>query len=130
MGLYDYVQKSVRVAKDVAAAAKLIASAAPAIKGAMDDVEQAANLLRGDQRNGGDDITHGVNYPPNVLHAAGVLGLSLPTTKDAVQTAYRRAVHRSHPDNPGVGDNEAMVRVNAARKAMNAYLDGVSTHHG
>jgi len=127
MGLLDYVQKSVRVAQDVAAAAKLIAGAAPAMKSAMADVEQAANLFRGEARvdptAGG--VTDGMNYPPEVLHAAGVLGLSLPATRADVDAAYKKAARLAHPDRLN-GDTAAMVRVNRAKGTMVRYLAPVS----
>jgi hypothetical protein len=127
MGLLDYVRKSVSVAQDVAAAAKLISQAAPAMKSAMQDVEQAANLLRGDaRREVVDDVSNGVQYPANVLHAAGVLGLALPATKADVEAAYKRSARLAHPDNTR-GDTAAMVRVNLARKTMNEFLNPVSS---
>jgi hypothetical protein len=123
MGLLDYVHKTVRVVQDVAAAAKVISQAAPAVQSAMKDVEQAANLLRGSAI--GMSSASGPSYPPEVLHASGVLGLSLPATRADVESAYKLAALRAHPDITH-GDNAAMVRVNKAKKTMLDYLNPVS----
>lgn len=59
-----------------------------------------------------------------LVEAAGVLGLSWPTTPEKVKEAHRPLVSRYHPDNSATGNEEMMKRVNAARadllKAMGA----------
>jgi len=53
-----------------------------------------------------------------LVEAAGVLGLSWPTTPEAVKAAHRPLVSRYHPDNAVTGNEQKMKEVNTAREKL------------
>jgi hypothetical protein len=58
---------------------------------------------------------------PEPVHAAlDLLGLTLPTTADAVRAAYRRLARTAHPDRGG--DAEEFKRLTAARDDVLRWL--------
>ena len=115
--LLDHVNNGVQLAKNIAAAAKVISEAAPVMKSTIEDVGRMASMLR----QVGANTTTVITHPPEVIHAAGVLGLSLPVEEAAIKSTYRKAAVLAHPDRNG-GNDAAMVRVNLAQKTLLEYF--------
>jgi hypothetical protein len=115
--LLEHVNNGVQLAKNIAAAAKVISEAAPAMKSTIEDVTRMAAMMR----QVGSNATTMITHPPEVIHAAGVLGLALPVEESAIKDAYRKAAVLAHPDRNG-GNDAAMVRVNLAQKTLLEYF--------
>lgn len=61
-------------------------------------------------------------YPPEILAAAKLLQVDLPTTKEAVEAAYKRAAFRFHPDNKEHGSADKFKSVVWAKDTLLASL--------
>lgn len=55
-------------------------------------------------------------FSQELREAAELLGLALPTDADAIESAYKRAALRTHPDHGGT--NAQFMRVQAARDLL------------
>lgn len=126
MGVFDAlsnvlsgVDRAVETAQKVSAAIPRVQRAAKQLKESLEQANAAAKEVQDAVKPVVDAVRPVAPYPPDVVEAATLLGVTLPIDRPTLETAFKQAAFKAHPDRGGSATR--MKAVNAARATLRAW---------
>jgi len=119
------VQKGVAAVEKVGQTVEKVGEALPKFQRATEQLKKSigeASKAAQDMQAAVAPLARAISpapYTPDVLEAASLLGLSMPIGKAQLESAFKAAALRAHPDRGG--NAESMKRVTSARETLRPW---------